>query len=89
MITIFGIGTAGSNIASLFREHKNYNIINFTTQEQYEGEMLTQLECDSLKKAIPLKSVKTTFPDLSEHRLRFPTIYRSSSVGLPFPLTML
>ena len=36
MITIFGIGTAGKNVASLFQEHKNYNIVNFTTQEENE-----------------------------------------------------
>ena len=79
MITIFGIGTAGSNIASLFREHKNYNIVTFTTQEESEVEGHIRLESGSTP-----NNVKTTFPTLQHVRLLFLIIYRSSSVGLPF-----
>jgi hypothetical protein len=46
MITIFGIGTAGKNIASLFQEHKNYNILTFSTQEE-NADNHTQLESAS------------------------------------------
>lgn len=43
MISVFGIGTAGHNIAQLFREHKNYNIFSFTTQEVDNVEGHTRL----------------------------------------------
>jgi len=43
MISVFGIGTAGHNIAQLFREHKNYNIFSFTTQEVNNVEGHTRL----------------------------------------------
>ena len=43
MISVFGIGTAGHNIAQLFREHKNYNIFSFTTQEVDNDEGHTRL----------------------------------------------
>ena len=46
MISVFGIGTAGHNIAQLFREHKNYNIFSFTTQEVNNVEGHTRLSSD-------------------------------------------
>ena len=46
MISVFGIGTAGHNIAQLFREHKNYNIFSFTTQEVNNVEGHTRLSYD-------------------------------------------
>ena len=63
MITIFGIGTAGKNVANLFREHKNYNIFNFTTQEESEDEAHIQLELG----ATP-EQFEDLIPDLSQHK---------------------
>ena len=63
MITIFGIGTAGKNVANLFREHKNYNIFNFTTQEESEDEAHIQLELGSTP-----EQCEDLIPDLSQHK---------------------
>ena len=60
MITIFGIGSAGKNIASLFREHKNYNIVTFTTQEESEVEEHIRLEPGSTP-----EQCEDNIPDLS------------------------
>lgn len=60
MITVFGIGTAGSNIASLFQEHKNYNIVTFTTQEESEVEGHIRLEPGSTP-----EQCEDNIPDLS------------------------
>ena len=60
MITIFGIGTAGKNIASLFQQHKNYNIVTFTTQEESEVEAHIRLESVSTP-----EQCEDNIPDLS------------------------
>lgn len=59
MITIFGIGTAGKNIAKLFSSHKNYNIFSFTTQEEDEVGHF------QLRSSISPEKCEENIPDLS------------------------